>query len=207
YLTVYNEPIQHPAEPENVDVEGILQGLYRFSEGTSGSTPAQILASGVAVPWVIEAQKILAEEWDVRADVWSATSWNELRREAVACEEHNLLHPDAEPRTPYVTRVLADAPGPVVAVSDFMRAVPDLISRWVPGDYTSLGTDGFGLSDTRGALRRHFHVDAESITVAALRQLARRGEVPATMPAEAAQKYAIGDVTAASAGETAGSSE
>ena len=105
---------------------------------------------------------------------------------------------------PYVTTALAGQPGPVVAVSDFMRAVPDLIARWVPGDYTSLGTDGFGLSDTRHALRRHFHVDAESIVVATLRQLARRGEVAANVPADAAQKYAIEDVNAAPVGETGG---
>ncbi len=113
YLTVYNEPIQHPAEPEDVDVEGILKGVHRFSEGTGGSIPAQIMASGVAVPWAVEAQKILAEEWNVKADVWSATSWNELRREAVDCEEHNLLHPEEEQRVPYVTRKLADAAGAV----------------------------------------------------------------------------------------------
>jgi pyruvate dehydrogenase E1 component len=142
----------------------------------------------------------------VAADVWSATSWVELRRDAVATEEHNLLHPADEPKLPYVTHRLTDAPGPVVAVSDFMRAVPDLISRWVPGDYTSLGTDGFGLSDTRGALRRHFHVDAESIVVATLRQLARRGDVAANVAADAARKYAIDDVTAAHAGETGGDS-
>ncbi|MGK5512372.1 transketolase-like TK C-terminal-containing protein, partial [Brevibacillus formosus] len=90
-------------------------------------------------------------------------SWTELRRDAVECEEHNLLNPGAEQRVPYIQRKLADADGPKVAVSDWMRAVPDLIARWVPGDYTSLGTDGFGMSDTRHALRRHFHVDAESV--------------------------------------------
>jgi len=105
-----------------------------------------------------------------------------------------------------VTAKLADEAGPVVAVSDYMRAVPDLISRWVHGDYTSLGTDGFGMSDTRHALRRHFHVDAETIAAATLRQLARRGEVPASVPAEAAQKYAIEDVLAAPVGETGGES-
>jgi pyruvate dehydrogenase E1 component len=105
-----------------------------------------------------------------------------------------------------VTRALGDSDAPVVAVSDWMRAVPDLVSRWVPGDWTSLGTDGFGLSDTRHALRRHFHVDAESVTVAALRQLARRGEVPASVAADAARKYVIGDVSAAPVGETGGDS-
>src|SRR5690606_39738700 len=127
-----------------------------------------------------------------------------LRREAVACEEWNLLHAGQPARVPYVTRALSGAPGPVVAVSDFMRAVPDLIARSVPTDYTSLGTDAFGLSDTRHALRRHFHVDAESIAVAALRQLALRGEVPVNVVEDAARKYAIHDVTAAPVGETGG---
>jgi pyruvate dehydrogenase E1 component len=208
YLTLYNEPILQPAEPEGVDVDGIVKGLYRYSPATEpGDRPrAQILASGTGMQWALRAQELLLQDWGVAADVWSATSWTELRRDAVATEEYNLLHPADEPKLPYVTRKLTDVPGPVVAVSDFMRAVPDLISRWMPGDYTSLGTDGFGLSDTRGALRRHFHVDAESIVVATLRQLARRGDVPANVAADAARKYAIDDVTAAHAGETGGDS-
>ncbi|GAA2614518.1 pyruvate dehydrogenase (acetyl-transferring), homodimeric type [Dactylosporangium fulvum] len=207
YLTIYNEPIFQPAEPEGVDVEGLLRGLYRYQAAPVQEGPkAQLLASGTGMQWALKAQKLLAEEWGVAADVWSATSWTELRRDAVQAEEHNLLHPSEEPRVPYVTQVLQDTAGPVVAVSDFMRAVPDLIARWVPNDYTSLGTDGFGLSDTRHALRRHFHVDAESIVVATLRQLARRGEVPASAPAEAAKKYAIDDVNAAPVGETGGDS-
>jgi pyruvate dehydrogenase E1 component len=207
YLTVYNEPILQPAEPQGVDTEGILRGLYRYSPATATEGPkAQILASGTGMQWALRAQQLLAQDWGVAADVWSATSWTELRRDAVQVEEHNLIHPADEPKVPYVTAKLAGAPGPVVAVSDFMRAVPDLIARWIPGDYTSLGTDGFGMSDTRGALRRHFHVDAESIVVATLRQLARRREVPAGVPAEAAAKYAIDDVRAAHAGETGGDS-
>ncbi len=158
------------------------------------------------MPWALKAQQLLAEDWGVSADVWSATSWNELRRDAVVCEEHNLLNPAAPAQVPYVTSVLKDEAGPVVAVSDFMRAVPDLIARWVPTDYTSLGTDGFGMSDTRHALRRHFHIDAESIVVATLRQLALRGEIDAAIAAEAAAKYAIDDVNAAPVGETGGDS-
>jgi pyruvate dehydrogenase E1 component len=206
YLTVYNEPLVQPAQPDGLDVAGLLRGLYRYQSADAEGPRAQLLASGTGMPWALRAAELLAQDWGVAADVWSATSWTELRRDAVACEEHNLLHPDREPRTPYVTRALADAPGPVIAVSDFMQAVPDLISRWIPhrgspGDWTSLGTDGFGLSDTRGALRRHFHVDAESIVVATLRQLARRGEVPAPVAADAARKYAITDVASAPAGE------
>jgi pyruvate dehydrogenase E1 component len=206
YLTVYNEPISQPVEPENVDVEGLLRGMYRYSAAQATEGPkAQILASGTSMQWALKAQHLLRQDWGVAADVWSVTSWTELRRDAVTIEEHNLMHPSDEPRVPYVTQRLSESSGgPVVAVSDFMRAVQDLISRWVPGDYTSLGTDGFGMSDTRHALRRHFHVDAESIVVATLRQLARRGEVPASAAAEAATKYAIDDVTAAPVGETGG---
>ena len=207
YLTVYNEPIFQPAEPEGVDVEGIVKGIHRYSPAPQvgdDAPKANILASGTGMQWALKAQQLLAEDWGVSADVWSVTSWTELRRDAVQCEEHNLLNPGEEPRVPYIARKLADADGPKVAVSDWMRAVPDLISRWVPGDYTSLGTDGFGLSDTRHALRRHFHVDAESVTVATLRQLALRGTVPAHVPAEAAKKYAIDDVNAAPVGETGG---
>ncbi|WP_327038534.1 pyruvate dehydrogenase (acetyl-transferring), homodimeric type [Micromonospora maris] len=209
YLTIYNEPIQQPAEPEGVDAEGIVKGIYRYSAAPSvdGDAPrANLLASGTGMQWALKAQQLLAQDWGVAADVWSVTSWTELRRDAVECEEYNLLHPGAEQRVPYIQRKLADADGPKVAVSDWMRAVPDLISRWVPGDYTSLGTDGFGLSDTRHALRRHFHVDAESVTVATLRQLALRGTVPPHVPAEAAKKYAIDDVNAAPVGETGGDS-
>jgi pyruvate dehydrogenase E1 component len=208
YLTVYNEPISQPAEPAEVDVDGLLRGMYRYSTAPASEGPrAQILASGVGMQWALKAQTLLAEDWGVAADVWSVTSWTELRRDAVATEEYNLLHPGNDERVPYVTQRLSESSGgPVVAVSDFMRAVQDLVSRWVPGDYTSLGTDGFGMSDTRHALRRHFHVDAESIVVATLRQLARRGEVRASAPAEAAKKYAIDDVSAAPVGETGGDS-
>jgi pyruvate dehydrogenase E1 component len=204
YLTVYNEPIQHPAEPENVDVDGILQGIHRLKAGEAGTIPAQIMASGVAVPWAIEAQRILAEEWNVKADVWSATSWTELRREAVAVEEHNLLHPDEEQRVPYVTRKLQGAQGPFVAVSDWMRSVPDQISRWVPGRYTSLGADGFGFADTRGAARRYFHIDAQSIVLAVLTELAREGKVERSALKQAVDRYQLLDVAAADPGAAGG---
>jgi pyruvate dehydrogenase E1 component len=209
YLTVYNEPILQPVQPENLDVEGLLKGIYRYSPAPAvdGDAPkAAILASGTGMGWALKAQQLLAQDWGVAADVWSVTSWTELRRDAVEAEEHNLTHLGDAPRKPYIAEKLAGVEGPVVAVSDFMRAVPDLISRWVPGSYTSLGTDGFGMSDTRHALRRHFHVDAESITVATLRQLALDGKVPAGVPADAARKYAIDDVHSAPVGETGGDS-
>ncbi|MBX6722670.1 MAG: pyruvate dehydrogenase (acetyl-transferring), homodimeric type, partial [Dactylosporangium sp.] len=198
YLTVYNEPYQQPAEPENLDVQGLLKGLYLYREAPRADTGAeapraQILASGVAGRWALEAQRLLAEDWGVAADVWSATSWNELAREARACDEWNLLHPESEQRVPYVTRRLENAPGPIVAVSDFMRAVPDQIAPWVPGDFFSLGTDGFGFSDTRAAARRFFHVDAASITLAVLTRLARQGEVKPETLQQAIDRYRLND--------------
>src|SRR5262249_53063895 len=138
---------------------------------------ARLRASGVAGGWALEAQRLLAEDWGVAAETWSATSWTELRRDAVACEQWNLLHPDEEQQVPYVTQVLDGQHSPVVAVSDWIRAVPDQIARWVPAPFTSLGTDGYGFSDTRAAARRFFHVDAQSITLAVLSQLVKRGEL------------------------------
>jgi len=200
YLTVYNEPYPQPPEPVSFPggtaglEQGILRGLYLYApSGLDGdSAPrAQVLASGVTVREALRAQELLATDWGVSADVWSATSWTELRREALACESWNLLHPASEPRVPYVTSVLSDRSGPVVAVSDWIKAVPDQIARWVPGTYTSLGTDGFGFSDTRPAARRFFHVDAESITLAVLWELARSGAVDAGFPAQAIERYRL----------------
>jgi len=160
--------------------------------GQAGDRPrAQILASGVAMRWALRAQQLLADDWGVLADVWSATSWTELRRDALACDEWNLLHPDGQQRVPYVTRALDGHPGPVVAVSDWIRAVPDQIARWVPEPFTSLGTDGWGFSDTRPAARRFFHVDAESITVAVLSQLSRQGGVKPEVVGQAIAKYRL----------------
>jgi pyruvate dehydrogenase E1 component len=208
YLTLYNEPYVQPAEPDGVDVEGILRGIHRYSPAPEGDgAKAQLLASGVAVQWALQAQQLLNDDWNVQADVWSVTSWNELRRDGLECDEHNFMQPEGDLRQPYVSRKLEGAAGPFVAVSDFMRAVQDQIGQWVPGDFASLGTDGFGLSDTRGALRRHFKVDAWSIVVKTLGELARRGEVKESVLREAIERYQLGDVTAPPAGETEGSSE
>ncbi|MCU1672620.1 MAG: pyruvate dehydrogenase (acetyl-transferring), homodimeric type [Frankiales bacterium] len=194
YLSVYNEPYPQPAMPDLPRLrEGVLRGMYRFSAEGGEGPRAQVLASGITVRLAMDAQRLLREDWGVSADVWSVTSWNELRRDAIACEEHALLHPDEDARTPYVTQALMTTTGPVVAVSDWMRAVPDAISRWVPGDWSSLGTDGFGRSDTRASLRRHFHVDPESIAVAVLAGLAKRGEVDAGLPAQAVARYRLLD--------------
>ena len=204
YLTVYNEPYMQPAEPENLDIEGLLKGIYLYAPAEIRSKKkAQLLASGVGVNWALKAQQLLAQDWGVAASVWSVTSWNELRRDGLETDRHNLLHPD-DNKQAYVTKKLANAEGPVIAVSDFMRAVQDQIAPWVPGQFASLGTDGFGLSDTRGALRRHFKVDAESIVVATLQQLAKQGDVKAKTVQEAIDKYQINDVTAADAGNTEG---
>jgi pyruvate dehydrogenase E1 component len=198
YITIYNEPYVQPAEPENLDAEALLRGMYRYRAAAEPRTnTAQILASGVAMPEALRAADLLAEEWDVAADVWSVTSWGELNREGVEIEKHRLRHPDQPSLTPHVTSSLADAAGPVVAVSDWMRAVPEQIRPWVPGTYITLGADGFGFSDTRPAARRYFNTDAESVVVAVLEGLARDGNIDASVAAEAARKYRIDDVFAA----------
>ncbi|MFC5730484.1 MULTISPECIES: pyruvate dehydrogenase (acetyl-transferring), homodimeric type [Nocardioides] len=196
YITVYNEPVAQPAEPEGLDVEALLKGLYRCSQAEGEGPRVQLLASGVGFPWIAEAAQLLADDWGVRADTWSVTSWNELARDAVAAEEWNLLHAGEAHRTPYVTEALGDAQGPVVAVSDYMAAVPLQIARWVPGDYRVLGTDGFGFADTRPAARRYFHVDAQSVVVQALAALADAGEIDPGRVKEAADRYRIDDPTA-----------
>ncbi|MDQ1735899.1 MAG: pyruvate dehydrogenase component [Pseudonocardiales bacterium] len=208
YLTIYNEPIAQPAEPTDVDVDGILRGIHRISPALAepGRPRAQVLASGVGVPWALKAQELLGADWGVDVDVWSVTSWNELRREALAADHHNFLNPGEEPKVPYITSKLGDAEGPFIAVSDYMRAVPDQIAQWIPGDWSSLGADGFGFADTRGAARRFFHIDAESVVVNVLGQLAKRGEVKPESAREALEKYRLLDVSAAEAGSTAGDS-
>jgi pyruvate dehydrogenase E1 component len=206
YLTVYNEPITQPAEPENLDTEGLLKGIYLLNPAEPDGPRAQILASGVSVPWALEAQKLLAEDWAVSADVWSVTSWNELRRDGLAAEEHAFLNPGDTPRTPFVARQLAGATGPVIAVTDYMKAVPDQIRQFIPNEFASLGADGFGFSDTRQAARRYFKNDTHSIIVKTLQLLARRGEVDAQAPAQAIEKYRLLDVNAGTTGGAGGES-
>jgi pyruvate dehydrogenase E1 component len=200
YLTVYNEPYVQPKEPENLDVEGLLKGIYHVAVPPSiqAENPprVQLLASGVGFPWVTDAARMLAEDWGVAADTWSVTSWNELARDAVEAERWNLLHPSEPARVPYVTDKLKEAEGPVVAVSDYMRAVPNQIAKWVPGDFHALGADGFGFADTRPAARRYFNIDAPSVVVQALAALAARGEVKPEMVQEAFDRYRIDDPTA-----------
>ena len=184
----------------------MLRGIYLLAPAADPEAPlrSQILASGVGVPWALRAQELLAQDWNVHADVWSVTSWNELRRDGLECDDHNLLHPQDEARIPYITQKLAGAPGPIVAVSDYMKAVQDQISPWVQQPWSSLGTDGWGLSDTRGALRRHFLVDAESITVQTLAELAVEGRFPREDVDRAIQRYQLNNPAAADAGNTEG---
>ena len=207
YLTVYNEPYVQPAEPENLDVEGLLKGIYLYSKAKKqrrAKRQVNLLASGVALNWALKAQDLLASDWKISANVFSVTSWNELRRDGLEVDRHNLLNP-LNKKSAYLTTKLKDYKGSVLAVSDFMRTVQDQISPWVLQNFASLGTDGFGLSDTRGALRRHFKVDAESIVVATLSQLANQGKISPKIVMKAIAKYELNNVTAADPGNTEGS--
>jgi pyruvate dehydrogenase E1 component len=204
YITVYNEPIVQPAEPVGVDVEGILKGIHRISVGGDSTKKAQILASGVAVPWAYEAQQLLQDDWNVSAGIWSVTSWTELRRNALACDEQKFLYPSEPAPLPYLTNKLAGSPGPFLGVTDYMHQVPDQIRKWIPGEYATLGADGFGFSDTRAAARRAFKIDGPSIVVRVLEQLASRGEVAQHIPQLAIDKYRLLDVSAGTSGVSGG---
>ena len=206
YITVYNEPIVQPAEPANVDVEGIVRGIHRISNNEAAGHKAQILASGVAVPWAYEAQALLQNDWGVSADIWSVTSWIELRRNGLALDEQRFLNPGTAVDTPYITSKLSDSQGPFLGVSDYMHAVPDMIRNWVPGDYATLGADGFGFSDTRAAARRAFKIDGPSIAVRILEQLVAQGKVDPSVPAQAIERYRLHDVTAGTSGSAGGES-
>jgi pyruvate dehydrogenase E1 component len=168
-----------PAMPEGAR-PGILRGMYKYRPAEARlRRHVQLFGSGSILIEVVRAQQILAERYGVSADVWSVTSYQKLRRDALACDRHNRLHPMEELRRPYVSELLEGVRGPFVAASDYMKMVPEQIARWLPGRFVVLGTDGFGMSDTREALRRHFEVDAESIVIAALDALHLEGQLPA----------------------------
>jgi pyruvate dehydrogenase E1 component len=191
YLTLGNENIPMPAMPEGAE-EGILKGLYKFKTGPEGKKhKAQIFGSATIIMSALKAQTILAEKYDVSADVWSATSYRQLRTDALAAERWNMLHPTETPKKSYVERVLENEKGTFVAVSDYMKIVPEQIARWVPGGLTILGTDGFGRSDTRQRLRRFFEVDAECTVIATLYALSQKGEIPASVVAQAIKDLGV----------------
>jgi len=192
YLTLYNQDYSQPPKPGDVD-DGILKGLYLYRGAVAqAKRRAQILGSGVILLQALRAQEILAEKYDVAADVWSATSYLELRRDAMNCERWNRLHPTEPRRVPYVTKCLENAAGPVISVSDYVKLVPDMVSRWIPRPFVSLGADGFGRSDTREALRRFFEIDAEHVVVAVLSALAQSGEIEPGVVNRAIQEFGIG---------------
>src|SRR5699024_1137598 len=205
YLTVYNEPMLQPAEPEDVDVEGILRGIHQVAAASDGDGPqVQLLASGVAVAWALGARGGLAQEWGVRAAVWSVTRWNELRRDGLAAAREAFINPEGEQRQSYLATKLGSAQGPFIGTSDYDFQVPDQIRAWVPGDYWTLGADGFGFSDTRPSVRRHFLIDTESIVTRALQALAQRGGVDAAAPAQALKRCDLLNVNAGTTGAAGG---
>ncbi|MGB3415015.1 MAG: pyruvate dehydrogenase (acetyl-transferring), homodimeric type [Microbacteriaceae bacterium] len=206
YITVYNEPLRQPVEPENLDVDGLLKGIYKLKDGEGTGEKVQLMASGVGVPWALEAQELLAKDWGISADIWSVTSWGELRREGLRTEKHNMMNPTGPQQVPYLTQKLQGAAGPFVAVSDFSHAVPDLIRQFVPGDYLTLGADDYGFSDTRAAARRYFLIDGPSIVVRALQGLVKQGKLAPEIVAEAIAKYRLHDVTAGTTGSAGGES-
>ncbi len=191
YLTVMNENYPHPGMPEG-SREGILKGMYRFSDGGAAKGPrVQLLGSGTILREVIAGGELLKKDWGVTADVWSCPSFNELRRDGMEASRWNLLHPTEKARLSHVEQCLAGTQGPVIASTDYMRAFADQIREYVPRRYKVLGTDGFGRSDSRENLRRFFEVNRYFVAVAALKALAGDGEVPAAKVAEAIKKYAI----------------
>jgi pyruvate dehydrogenase E1 component len=193
YLTLMNENYRHPAMPQGAE-EGILRGMYLLSEGASKRSRkprVQLMGSGTILREVRAAAELLESDFGVAADVWSVTSFTELRRDGLEVERWNMLHPTSKPRRAYVTECLEGRRGPVVASTDYIRAFPDQIRQWVPGGYRTLGTDGYGRSDSRQALRRFFEVDRHYVAVAALKELADSGEIPAKRVAEAISKYEL----------------
>jgi pyruvate dehydrogenase E1 component len=190
YLTLYNENYPMPPMPEGV-ADGILKGIYKFKAAEKGKATLQLFGSGPILNEAVRAQQILAERYGIAADVWSVTSYNELRREALRTERWNRLHPGEAPRRPYVVSALGSAQGPIVAATDYMKVVPDQVAPWLPGRMVTLGTDGFGRSENREYLRRHFEVNAESIVTAALSRLARDGKFDVVKAAKAFEDLGV----------------
>ena len=190
YITCMNENYAHPPMPTGVE-DGILKGMYLLQVGGQGKIRAQLMGSGTILREVIAAATLLEKDFGIPTDVWSVTSFNELRREALEVERWNQLHPESKPRKSYIETCLADRPGPYIAATDYMKIIPDQIQRWVPGTFVSLGTDGYGRSDARKELREHFEVDQHHIAVSALKALADDGVLDQKTVAQAIEKYGI----------------
>lgn len=197
YLTIYNEPISQPAEPEDLDVEGLHKGVYLYEKADGGEHEVSLLASGIGMQQALHAKEILRDEFNIGANIFSVTSWVELAREGHAKEREALRNPGIEQEEAFATTQLKKGPGPYIAVSDFATDLQEQIRRFVPGDYTTLGADGFGFSDTRPAARRFFNIDAESVVVAALNGLVKQGKIDRSVAADAAQRFNLTDPTKA----------
>ncbi|CAB0869644.1 pyruvate dehydrogenase (acetyl-transferring), homodimeric type [Corynebacterium diphtheriae] len=197
YLTIYNEPISQPAEPEDLDVEGLHKGVYLYEKADGGEHEVSLLASGIGMQQALRAKEILRDEFNIGANIFSVTSWVELAREGHAKEREALRNPGIEQEEAFATTQLKKGSGPYIAVSDFATDLQEQIRRFVPGDYTTLGADGFGFSDTRPAARRFFNIDAESVVVAALNGLVKQGKIDRSVAAEAAQRFNLTDPTKA----------
>ncbi|MBG9358733.1 pyruvate dehydrogenase (acetyl-transferring), homodimeric type [Corynebacterium diphtheriae bv. mitis] len=197
YLTIYNEPISQPAEPEDLDVEGLHKGVYLYEKADGGEHEVSLLASGIGMQQALRAKEILRDEFNIGANIFSVTSWVELAREGHAKEREALRNPGIEQEEAFATTQLNKGSGPYIAVSDFATDLQEQIRRFVPGDYTTLGADGFGFSDTRPAARRFFNIDAESVVVAALNGLVKQGKIDRSVAAEAAQRFNLTDPTKA----------
>jgi pyruvate dehydrogenase E1 component len=193
YITVMNENYAHPAMPEGVE-KGILKGMYLFSEGKTkkGQQKVQLIGSGTILRELIAGAELLENDFGISADIWSATSFNELRRDGLEAERWNMLHPEAKRRVSYVEQCLKDRPGPVIAASDYMKVFADQIRAFLPThNFVALGTDGFGRSDTRKALRGFFEVDRHYVAIAAMKALADQEAIPRNKVTEAIRKYGI----------------
>lgn len=197
YLTIYNEPISQPAEPEDLDVEGLHKGVYLYEKADGGEHEVSLLASGIGMQQALRAKEILRDEFNIGANIFSVTSWVELAREGHAKKREALRNPGIEQEEAFATTQLKKGSGPYIAVSDFATDLQEQIRRFVPGDYTTLGADGFGFSDTRPAARRFFNIDAESVVVAALNGLVKQGKIDRSVAAEAAQRFNLTDPTKA----------
>ncbi|CAB0870169.1 pyruvate dehydrogenase (acetyl-transferring), homodimeric type [Corynebacterium diphtheriae] len=197
YLTIYNEPISQPAEPEDLDVEGLHKGVYLYEKADGCEHEVSLLASGIGMQQALRAKEILRDEFNIGANIFSVTSWVELAREGHAKEREALRNPGIEQEEAFATTQLKKGSGPYIAVSDFATDLQEQIRRFVPGDYTTLGADGFGFSDTRPAARRFFNIDAESVVVAALNGLVKQGKIDRSVAAEAAQRFNLTDPTKA----------